>query len=160
MIIYHQINNTQPKNFTKISKNFKKPKSFKKNPKPRSNAWNAWEKRDLMSYHKIEAWLTWREWRLEWEKSVWRERKDFLSRERSENEIWFRVELYIEKWRSIDWGAIEIYRALNLDRCESVEVLSRICRQQKYLDGSKSYRESIGQTGSYSMDRKIYRASI
>ena len=25
MIIYHQINNTQPKNFTKISKTFKNP---------------------------------------------------------------------------------------------------------------------------------------
>ena len=33
MIIYHQINNTQPKHFKKISKNFKNPKSFKRNPK-------------------------------------------------------------------------------------------------------------------------------
>ena len=54
----------------------------------------------------------------------------------------------------MDWWAIEIYRALNLNRYESVEVLSRICRWQKYLDGSRFYRESIGQTESFLMDRE------
>jgi len=40
-----------------------------------------------------------------------------------------------------------ICRTLNLDRNESVEVLSRICRQQKSdLDGSRICREAIGQT--------------
>ena len=56
-------------------------------------------------------------------------------------------ELYIEKKKnSMDRGAIKIYWALNLDRCELIKVLSRICRRKKYLDGSTSYRESINQT--------------
>ena len=39
-----------------------------------------------------------------------------------------------------------ICRTLNLDRNESVEVLSRICRQQKSdLDGSRICREANGQ---------------
>ena len=37
--------NTQPKSFTKISKDFKNPKIFTKPQKPRSNAWNAWRMR-------------------------------------------------------------------------------------------------------------------
>nr|POF02453.1 hypothetical protein CFP56_28062 [Quercus suber] len=54
----------------------------------------------------------------------------------------------------MDRGAIEICRALNLDINESVEVLSRICQRQKYLDGSRSYRDSIGQTESFSIDQE------
>ena len=54
----------------------------------------------------------------------------------------------------MDWGAIKIYRALNLDINESIEVLSRIYRRQKYLDGSRSCREFIGHTESFSMDWK------
>ena len=38
MIIYQQINNTKPKNFTKNLKCFKNPKNFTKPKKPRSNA--------------------------------------------------------------------------------------------------------------------------
>ena len=42
-----------------------------------------------------------------------------------------------------------IYRALNLDRSESVKVLSRIYwRQKKGLDGSRICWESIEQTES------------
>ena len=58
---------------------------------------------------------------------------------------------------SMDW---DIYWALNLDRNESVEVLSRICRRQKYLDGSRSCWESIGKIESYLMDQRSCRASI
>ena len=47
-----------------------------------------------------------------------------------------------------------ICRALNLDRYESVEVLLRICRWQNHFDGLKSYREAIGQTKTFSMDRE------
>ena len=54
----------------------------------------------------------------------------------------------------MDRGAIEICQALNLDRYESVEVLSRICRRQKFLNGLRFYREFIGQTESFSMDRE------
>ena len=53
----------------------------------------------------------------------------------------------------MDRRAIEIFRALNLNRYESIEVLLRICRRQKYLDGSRFCRESIDQTESFSMDR-------
>lgn len=54
----------------------------------------------------------------------------------------------------MDRGVIEICQALNLDRYESVEVLSRICRQKKYLDGSRFCRGSFGQTKTFSMDRE------
>ena len=60
----------------------------------------------------------------------------------------------------MDLGAIEICRALNLDRSESVKVLSKIYQRQriprwikkllriywldrKFLDGSRSCREAI-----------------
>ena len=44
---------------------------------------------------------------------------------------------------------LRICRALNLDRNQFVEVLSRICRRQKEcLDGSRIYQESIDQTKS------------
>ena len=54
----------------------------------------------------------------------------------------------------MDQGVAKICRALNLDRYESVKVLSRICRQQKFLDGSRFCQESIDQTGSFSMDQE------
>ena len=57
----------------------------------------------------------------------------------------------------MDRGAIEICQALNIDIYESVKVLSRICRWQKYLDGSRSYWESIDQTESFSMDREAVK---
>ena len=75
----------------------------------------------------------------EWVRSVWGERKDFLSREKSEKWIWFALRLYKE---IVAWWievSVEICQALNLDRNKSVEVLSRICQWQKYLDGSRIY---------------------
>ena len=54
----------------------------------------------------------------------------------------------------MDRSTIKICRALILNRNESVMVLLRICRWQKYLDGSRSCRESIDQTKSFSMDRE------
>ena len=90
--------------------------------------------------------------RFESEKEFWVERESFLSREKWENENRIAPQLYIEKCSSMDWGVIEIYRALNLDRHESVKVLLWICRQQKYLDGSRSCRESIGQKKSFLMN--------
>ena len=54
--------------------------------------------------------------------------KDFLLRENEKSEIRFVPQLYIEnaaRWIEI---FVEIYRVLNLNRSESVEVLSRICR--------------------------------
>ena len=57
----------------------------------------------------------------------------------------------------MDRGAIEICRALNLDRYESVEVLSRICRRQKFLNGLRFYREFIGQIESFSIDREAVK---
>ena len=47
MIIYHQINNTQPKTFTKISKIFKNPKISKKTQKPRSKCVKCMKNEDL-----------------------------------------------------------------------------------------------------------------
>ena len=47
-----------------------------------------------------------------------------------------------------------ICRALILNRNESVKVFSRICRQQKHLDGSRICQETIGLTESFSMDRE------
>ena len=57
----------------------------------------------------------------------------------------------------MDQGAIEIYRALNPDRYESVGMLSRICRRQKFLDGSRLCRGSIGQTKTFSMDQETLK---
>ena len=54
----------------------------------------------------------------------------------------------------MDRGAIKISWALNLDRYEFVKVLLRICRRQKYLNGSRFCREFIGQTESFSMDQE------
>ena len=53
-----------------------------------------------------------------------------------------------------------ICQALNLNKNESVKVLSRICRRQKYLNGSRICRESIGQTESFLMDLRSCRESI
>ena len=53
----------------------------------------------------------------------------------------------------MDQGSIEIYQALNLNRYEFVEVLSRIYWRQNHLDGSKSCWEAIGQIETFSMDR-------
>ena len=48
-----------------------------------------------------------------------------------------------------------ICRALNLNRKESVEVLSRICQQQKEcLDGSRIYRVDREHRKFVSMDRE------
>ena len=148
MIIQHQINNTLPKTFTKISKIFKTPKFSKKTQKPRSNAWNAWEERDLKfipqdwSFNRLKSW---REWRLEWEESVWRERKEFLLKERSENEIWFHDEDICRNRSSMDRGAVKIYRGAvkNLLMAKVprwIEILSRIYRpNKKFPNGSRSY---------------------
>ena len=57
----------------------------------------------------------------------------------------------------MDRGSVEIYWALNLDRYESVEVLSRICRWQNHLDGLKSYREASSQIKTFSMDREFLK---
>ena len=53
----------------------------------------------------------------------------------------------------MDQGSIEIYQALNLNRYEFVEVLSRIYWRQNHLDGSKSCWEAISQIETFSMDR-------
>ena len=46
------------------SQKTQKPQNIAKAPKPRSNAWNAWERgRIWSSYHKIEALLG---WKLDW----------------------------------------------------------------------------------------------
>ena len=69
-----------------------------------------------------------------------------MSRENGKNEVRFALNLYIEiaaRWIEV---SVEICQALNLDRNESVEVLSRICQRQKHLNGSRICRESIGQT--------------
>ena len=140
--------------FHKNLKNFQKPH------KPRSNAWNAWRMKDLKIIPQDWSLIrpkTWKEWRLESEESAWRERKYFLSWERSENEIWFRAEDIYRNRSSMDRGVIGICRALNPDRYESVEVLSRICRRQKLLNGSRLCRGSIGQTKTFSMDQKALK---
>jgi len=74
--------------------------------------------------------------------------KDFQSRENEKNEIWFAPQQYIEiaaQWIEV---SINIFRALNLDRNEFVEVLSRIYQRQNHLDGSRIYWEFIDQTES------------
>ena len=90
----------------------------------------------------------------EWEKSVW-EKLDSFSIERD-----------MKKWDLISrWSYIKKSQLDGSSICwdlsctksrqiESVEVLSRICQQQKHLDGLKSYREAIGQTKTFSMDRE------
>ena len=57
----------------------------------------------------------------------------------------------------MDRGAVAICRALNLDKYESVEVLSRICQCQKFLDGSRFCQESIGQIEIFLMDREAIK---
>ena len=62
----------------------------------------------------------------------------------------------------MDRGSVEIYRALNPDRYESIRVLSRICRRQNHLDGSRFYRESMPNRnfldGSRSYQDKVQEA--
>ena len=62
--------------------------------------------------------------------------------------IWFRAEHIYRNCSSMDRGVVEICQALNLNRNKFVEVLSRICRWQKYLDGSRIYwpnRKKVSQ---------------
>ena len=85
----------------------------------------------------FEAWSRLKkEWvrRFEWEKSVWGKREKFLSRERSEKWYLIRTQPLNRNRSSMDW---DICRALNLDKNEYVEVLSRIYRRLKHLDRSK-----------------------
>ena len=77
------------------------------------------------------------------------EKKNFC-REKWKSETNIALKIYIEiaaRW-------IDSCQALNLDRYESVKVLSRICQRQKFLDGSRFCQESINQTKSLSMDRE------
>ena len=88
-------------------------------------------------------------------------REKVFYRERSKkmkNQI--APQLYIEKHSSIDRGAIEICQALNLNRYKFVKVLSRIYQWQKYLDGSRSCRESIGQKKKFLDELRSCREAI
>ena len=60
--------------------------------------------------------------RFEWGRSVCGERGENLLREKSEKWIWFRAQHINRNHSSMDPGAIEICRALNLNRSESVKV--------------------------------------
>ena len=85
----------------------------------------------------FEAWSRLKkEWvrRFEWEKSVWGKREKFLSRERSEKWYLIRTQPLNRNRSSMDR---DICRALNLNKNEYVEVLSRIYWRQKHLDRSK-----------------------
>ena len=141
-----------------ISRKTQKPQKFWKNPQNLGlKCMNAWKKKVLGRLPSdlilVEAENAVGEKILEWERVLGRERKFSIERDvKNENRI--TPQRYMEKRSSMDLGAIEICRALNLDRSESVKVLSRICRWQKYLDGSRSCRESIDQTESFSMDQE------
>ena len=141
----------------KISRKTKKPKIFSKTSKLRFKMHECMKKKVLGHLPSdlilVEAENAVGEKILEWERVLGRERKFSIERDvKNENRI--TPQRYMEKSNSMDLGAIEICRALNLDRSESVKVLSRICRWQKYLDGSRSCRESIDQTESFSMDQE------
>ena len=63
-------------------------------------------------------------------------------------------QLYIEKCNSMDRGDIEICRALNLDRYESIEVLLRIYRLEKnFLMDQEAFKKLSRQILEILMDR-------
>ena len=75
--------------------------------------------------------------------------KCFLSREKWKGEVWIAPQLYIEnaaRWIKV---SVEICQALNLNRNESVEVLSRICQWQN----SPQWIENLSR--SYQANRMI-----
>ena len=135
----------QPKNFKKNSKkhrNFQKPQ----NPRSKMHEFVKSEKTwTLTKCFDLDLW-----WKcygcgdLRVKKSFWVERECFLSREKWKNENQITPQAYIEKHGLMDQGAIEICRALNPDWSESIKVMSRIYRWQRYLDASRSCWESIG----------------
>ena len=51
----------------------------------------------------------------------------------------------------MDWGSVEICRALNLDRYESVENLST-AKSPRWIE---KCREAISQTETFSMDQEF-----
>ena len=88
-------------------------------------------------------------------KAFGRRKKAILSGEKWKNESDFAVKIFKE---ISTWWIEDMSRccwALNLDKYESVKVLLRICQQQKHLDGSKSCREAIDQTKTFSMDQEV-----
>ena len=143
----NHLNKTQSKNFAKTSSIFKNPKNLSQ------NEWNGWYKREKRSYQmkntRFGPKIKWGMWK-GWVRSVWEREKRFFV-ERNEEKIALR--LYIENTKHDGSRAIESCRALILDRF--------ICRGaiksyqwQRNLDGSNSYRASIEQTESFSMDRE------
>ena len=97
---------------------------------------------------------------LEWGKGVWRERKIFsFKREVRKWKPDCALGIYIEKRISMDWGAIEICQALNVEIwiCRGVvenlstakvpwwiEILSKIYQPDgEFLDGSRSYQDIL-----------------
>ena len=100
----------------------------------------------------------------EWVRSVWGERKDLLSREKSEKWIWFALRLYKE---IVAWWievSVEICQALNLNRNKSVEVLLRICCRQKSPWWIEQFVENLSSRQRaqefFFMDRRSCRDSI
>ena len=135
----------QPKNF---KKNSKKHRKFQKPQNPRSKMHEFVKSEKTWTLTKcfdLDLWRKWCGWGDLWvRKSFWVERESFLSREKWKNENQITPQAYIEKHGLMDRGAIDICRALNLDRSESIKVMSRIYWWEKYLDASRSCRESIG----------------
>ena len=142
----------------RFHKNLKNPQIFLKKPKnlglmhemhEKKGIKNTYQRRKVGSRPKCKR-VRW----LEWRKGVWRERKIF-SFERGVRK-WkpdYASGIYIEN--AFRWIK-ELLRSVKhyMSRYESVEVLSRIYRRQKFLDGSRFCRKSISQTESFSMDRE------
>ena len=131
----------------KFHKILKYPKNFQKPQNLGLKFMNAW-KMKVLGHLPSDLIL------VEAKKAMGREiwvREKCLGRERRENEIWFRTQPLNRNRSLMDRSICQV---LILNRNEFVEVLSRIFRRQKYLDGSRSCRESIGQTENFSMDQE------
>ena len=141
---------------TKNSSIFKNPKISKK---IKNLGLNAWRMKDLehlprdLILDKAEKHLG----------KEFRVRRECLEGEKS-----FSVDREWEKWNLIlSWTYLKksyldgsrIYQALNLDRYESVEALSRICWRQNQLDGSNFRWEFIGWIETFSMDREAIKTN-
>jgi len=132
----YNIKSTTPKP-TISQKSLKTPKIFK-TPKPRLKM------HECMKNERIRKLTKCLRLDLGRKKSAWgdlSEKRVFGVRERSEKWFLIHAKPLNRNRSSMDR---DICWALNLDRNESIEVLSRICQRQKHLDGSRICWESIG----------------